>query len=354
MRGANQLPTFSIVLETENLANADLDGLVNSLASLVNQDVSPTAANEVLLIDSGDAPPELLGQLCDRYPWIKIHPAPPSTGYYKAKMLGASLATGEIVVYADSDCMYESHWLRTILETFTVSEQIQVVAGETTTRGQGPYGTAMALTYIFPQYSGKTELTQTSQYFLNNVAFRREFLLQNPIPAELPLYRGNCVVHVENLKRNGYAIWLNPTARATHAPPDGLSHFFWRFLLIGHDYYWQQRLIEEGGQKSGVRSQKSEALAITNYQSPITNHRLPISNSPSPDRDPTMAGFGEKLKVGCDRFSRLFQNNPRHALYFPFAIPIMLASVLLIYAGYWITRLKPDYLLKTYDQILDA
>lgn len=318
-----QLPSFSIVLETENLANADLEGLVNSLASLVNQDVSPTAANEVLLIDSGDAPPKLLGQLCDRYPWIKIHPAPPSTGYYRAKMLGASLATGEIVVYADSDCVYEPHWLRTILATFTLGEQVQVVAGETTTRGRGPYGTAMALTYIFPQFSGKTELTQTSQYFLNNVAFRREFLLQNPIPAELPLYRGNCVVHIENLKRDGYAIWLNPNARATHAPPDGLSHFFWRFLLIGHDYYWQKRLIEEGKQKSS-------------------------------DRDPTVSGFSEKLKVGRDRLSRLFQNNPRHAIYFPFAIPIMLASVLLIYAGYWITRLKPDYLLKTYDQILDT
>ena len=352
MQVANRLPTFSIILETENLANANLDGLVNSLTSLVNQDVPPTQANEVLLIDSGDAPPELLGQLCDRYSWIKIHPAPPSTGYYKAKMLGASLATGEIVVYADSDCVYEPHWLRTILETFTVSEQIQVVAGETTTRGRGPYGTAMALTYIFPQYSGNTELTQTSQYFLNNVAFRREFLLQNPIPAELPLYRGNCVVHVENLKRDGYAIWLNPTARATHAPPDGLSHFFWRFLLIGHDYYWQKRLIEEGSQESEDEGGKEW---MSGRVSEIPSTHLPTHPSThSPDRDPTVSGLSEKLKVGRDRLSRLFQNNPRHVLYFPFAIPIMLASVLLIYAGYWITRLNPDYLLKTYDQILDA
>ena len=313
-------PSFSIILETENLANADLNGLVNSLASLVHQTLSPTEANEVMVIDSGDAPPELLQQLCDRYSWIAIHSAPPSTGYYKAKMLGAQLATGEVVVYADSDCVYEPHWLETILTTFSQDEQIQLVAGETTTRGTGAYGTAMALVYIFPQYSGRTELTQTHQYFLNNVAFRRSFLLAHPIPTELPLYRGNCVVHSETLRREGEIIWLNPNARATHAPPDGLSHFFWRFLLIGHDYYWQQQLV--GQIKEG-------------------------------DRDATASGFGEKLRIFRDRLSRLFRNNPRHALYLPFAIPIVLVAALLIYVGYWITRLKPDYLLKTYDHILE-
>lgn len=318
-----QWPSFSIVLETENLANADLEGLVKSLASLVSQDISPDRANEVILIDSGDTPSELLRQLCDRYPWIKVHSAPPTTGYYKAKMVGAQVATGEIIIYADSDCIYEPQWLRSLLTTFTQDESIQVVAGETTTRGRGPYGTAMALTYIFPQYSGKTQLAPTSQYFLNNVAFRRDFLLQHPIPAELPLYRGNCVVHVQTLKRDGYTIWLNPNARATHAPPDGLSHFFWRFLLIGYDYYWQKRLIE------------------------AMNLHL------SETRDPTASGFVEKMKIGRDRLLRLFWNNPLHALYFPFAIPIMLASVLLMVVGYWITRFNADYLLKTYDRILE-
>ncbi|MDX2229833.1 MAG: glycosyltransferase [Leptolyngbyaceae cyanobacterium bins.349] len=330
MQAEQSLPTFSIILETENLANADLAGLVNSLASLVNQEVSPERANEVLLIDSGDAPPDLLRQLCDRYAWIKVHPAAPSTGYYKAKMLGASLATGEIVVYADSDCIYEPHWLRTMLTTFQ-NPDIQIVAGETTTRGRGPYGTAMALTYIFPQYSGKTEVMPTSQYFLNNVAFRREFLLQNPIPAELPLYRGNCVIHIDQLKHDGHTIWLNPNARATHAPPDGFSHFFWRFLLIGHDYYWQKRLIAP------------------------THPSTPHSPLPTPpDRDPTVSGLGEKLQVGRDRMARLFINQPMHAVYFPLAVPIMLASVALISAGYWITRFQPSYLLKTYDRLLDA
>ncbi len=318
------LPSFSIILETENLANADLEGLSRSLASLVNQDVSPSQANEVLLIDSGDAPSDLLKQLCDRYPWIKIHPAPPGTGYYKAKMLGAQIATGDIIVYCDSDCIYEPTWLRTILTTFTQGEHIQAVAGETTTRGVGPYGTAMALTYIFPQYTDETALTPSSQYFLNNVAFRRRFLLENPIPTELPLYRGNCVVHAHNLLKDGHTIWRHPKARATHAPPNGLSHFFWRFLLIGHDYYWQNRLLSRPNQEPGNGEK---------YRDPL-------------------GGLHGKMHVFLERLQRMMKNEPRHLLYLPLSIPIAAISVLLIFAGNKITALKPDYLLKTYDRIL--
>ena len=146
------LPSFSIVLETENLANADLQGLVRSLACLAAQDPPPSHAEEVILIDSGDTPADLLEQLCQQYSWIQVKLAPPGTGYYESKMLGAKLATGEVVVYYDSDCLYEADWLRKMLTPFTQSEEIRAVAGETTTRGVGFYGTAMALVYIFPQY----------------------------------------------------------------------------------------------------------------------------------------------------------------------------------------------------------
>jgi len=329
---ATKLPSFSIILETENLANADIQGLVKSLASLVNQDISPAQANEVLLIESGDTPPELLQQLCQMYPWIQVCQAPLSTGYYKAKMLGAQQATGDIIVYCDSDCIYEPHWLRTILTTFADHPDIQIVAGETTTRGVGPYGTAMALTYIFPQYTQDRELAPTHQYFLNNVAFRRQFLLTCPIPAELPLYRGNCVIHAYDLSRQGYTIWRQPQARATHAPPNGLSHFFWRFLMIGYDMYWQKQVFDQ-------KAIESAKVAISQHSQDMT-------------RKLTLAGFQSKSGVFFQRMGRMFRNNPWHLLYFPLALPIAAVSVALIYAGYLITTIQPDFLLKTYDQVL--
>ncbi len=312
----DQVTSFSIVLETENLANADIKGLIDAIAALAQQSLPPTAANEVLLIDSGDTPPDLLAQLCHQYPWINVHHAPVSTRYYKAKMLGAELATGAIVVYYDCDCVYEFDWLQTMLSSFTRSD-IQLVAGETTTRSVGIYGTAMALVYIFPQYSGRENLTPVNQYFLNNVAFRREFLLQHPIPFELPLYRGHCAIHAQELRQQGYTIWSQPKARATHAPPNGLSHFFWRFLLIGHDYYWQKKLLK--GTVSG---------------------------------DPTMSGMTGKMQVFGDRVGKMIANNPRHVIFFPLAMPIAIASAILIYSGYLITSFSPHYLLKTYDRIL--
>ncbi|BAS56233.1 family 2 glycosyl transferase [Leptolyngbya boryana NIES-2135] len=308
---------FSIVLETENLETADLAGLLRSLASLEAQDPPPTAANEVLLIDSGDIPETLLAQLCQQYPWIKVCPAPPGTEYYQAKMLGAELATGEIIVYYDSDCIYAPDWMRKILDPFSQPE-IQVVAGETTTNGVGIYGTAMALGYIFPQYSGRTELTSGKSYFLNNVAFRRSFLLSHPIPTDLPLYRGNCAVHAHELVQSGVTIWQQPLAQVLHSPPNGLDHFFWRFLLIGHDYYWQKKLIP----------------TATNAE-------------------PTMSGIKGKLEIFIDRIRKMRDRDIRHLVFLPLSLPVVLISSFLIYIGYSITTQRPHYLLKKFNQHLN-
>lgn len=308
---------FSIVLETENLATADLHGLLRSLSSLASQDPSPIEAKEVLLIESGDIPQQLLTQLVAQYPWINVCSAPAGTEYYESKMLGATLATGEIIVYYDSDCVYESDWLRKILTPFKQSEEIQVVAGETTTSGVGIYGTAMALGYIFPQYSGRIDLTPGKSYFLNNVAFRRSFLLDHPIPTKLPLYRGNCAIHAYELVQAGTIIWQQPQARVLHAPPNGLSHFFWRFLLIGHDYYWQKKLIPN-----------------------------------SINAEPTMSGKKDKFDIFVDRVRKMLDRDIRHAYFLLFSLPVVITSSLLIYSGYLITNRQPNYLLKTYNKLL--
>lgn len=319
-----KLPSFSMILETENLETADIRGLSQSLASLAAQTPSPAEANEVLLIDSGDTPAELLTQLQTQYPWLTVKYAPPGTEYYASKMLGAEWATGDIVVYYDSDCIYEPHWLQTLLESFRDPE-VQVVGGETTTNGVGFYGTAMALAYIFPQYSGGTQLVPTSQYFLNNVAFRREFLLQHPIPTDLPLYRGNCVIHAQQLLQAGYAIWRNPQARSLHAPPNGLKHFFWRFLLIGHDMYWQKKLIS----------------------------KFQIDRSLDRADDPTISDRS-KLDIFFDRVSKMVKRDWRHALFLPFCLPVVMTAALLIYIGYLITLRRPHHLQRAFTAAMAA
>ncbi len=318
--------TFSIILETENLETSDIKRLQKSIVSLAAQ--SPEQANEVVLIDSGNTPRQVLNQLQLRYPWLTIKSAPPETEYYESKMLGIKWTTGEIIVYYDSDCIYEGDWLATLVGSFD-NVNIQIVCGETTTDGIGLYGTAIALCYVFPQYSGRSDLFSVNQYFLNNVAFRRSVLEAIPIPTNLPLYRGNCVIHAQTLLAAGYTIWRQPKARSLHAPPNGLGHYFKRFLLIGHDLYWQKQLV--GGSPLA-------ALGKREIREELIDDRDEFSD------DPTISEQRSNLAIGLDRITKMIQRDRRHAFYLPFCLPIVLVSVLLIAIGYQITCRHPHEL----------
>lgn len=315
--------TFSLVLETENLETSDIKGLQGSIISLAAQ--SPEQANEVLLIDSGNISKKILNQLQVSYPWLTIKTAPPEMEYYESKMLGLEWTTGEIVVYCDSDCIYECNWLATLVGSFD-NPDIQVVSGETTTDGVGVYETAMALCYIFPQYSGRSDLFPVNQYFLNNVAFRRSVLETIPIPTNLPLYRGNCVIHAQTLLAAGYTIWRQPKARSLHAPPNGVEHYFKRFLLIGYDLYWQKRLL---------------GSLLATFDPKGTGKE--VGNGGFSD-DPSITPYRSNLAIGVDRMNKMIQRDRRHAFYLPFCLPIVMVSLLLIVIGYQITCRYPHEL----------
>ncbi len=88
-----KLPSFSIILETENLANADLEGLSKSLASLIDQDLSPTCANDVLMIDSGDVPPNCSHNFVKNIPGLPFTPHP-RNGLLQSKNAGSATGNG--------------------------------------------------------------------------------------------------------------------------------------------------------------------------------------------------------------------------------------------------------------------
>lgn len=329
-----KIPSFSIVYETENLASVELENIYRSLGSIAAQDVSPEQANEFLIIDGGNAPPEVIEELCSKYSWITVRQAP-GIGYYEAKMLGASLATGEIVVYCDSDCEYETNWLREILTTFWQRSDINIVAGETSTPVRNPYEFALALHYFFPRFSGKKQPYESTRYFLNAVAFRRDFLLQHPIPCDLPIYRGNCVVHAYSLcDLHGYKIWKVPQARSLHEPPT-ISFIFWRYLLMGRDRVVRKgllnRLLEES-QNSADTATSSAGLSQTFYK----KIRL----------------FASSLKWDIQQNSHkviaVIKENPRLALCLPLVFPMVLGFELLFNIGRAITYFQPDLLLNLY------
>ena len=328
------LPSFSIVYETENLSSVELDNIYRSLASISQQEISPEQANEFLIIDAGNAPPEVIEELCSKYPWLTVEKAT-NIGYYEAKMLGAKLVTGDIVVFCDSDCEYTPNWLKDILSTFLKGPEVQVVAGETSTAIRSIYELAIASNYFFPRFSKKEEPYPTTSYFLNAVAFRREFLLENPIPTNLPLYRGNCQLHCYYLcKLKGYQIWKHPLARAKHEPPTS-SFIFWRSLLAGRDRIYRQY----------IKSVWQANPELKDFSQVNINQEV---NKNQSIKDILTTTFRSPFKLRM--ILSVIREKPSRLFLLPLALPFILWFEILRSTGTMITYLKPNWLMETYKQ----
>jgi len=238
-----KVPSFSLVIETANLSLADLDGLRETLESLAAQSLPVQNAEEVLIADSGDVPADVLQDTLKAYPWARVMRLPEGTGYEELKMAAARAATGDVIVFADGDCHYERGWLEALLAPYA-DPSVSIVGGETAIDSTGPYGLGVAIASSFPARGRSGALYTSDRYHLNNVAFRRSVLENIPIPSRRPCYRMSGL-HAARLLAAGHTIVRQPGARALHASPNGASHFFWRFLLMGFDGVVVPRLISE-------------------------------------------------------------------------------------------------------------
>jgi len=301
------LPSYSIIIETENLSLADSDCLVECLDS-VRESIRDMqqAPRKVYLINSGDVSVAMAGRIALEYGFVEVLEAREGSNYYESKMFGAHRTESDIVVYADSDCRYERGWLAGLVTPFA-DPAVNVVAGETGFGGRGAYVLAMKIIHSFDGYSGADDLYPVRNYYANNFAIRRQLLLDVPIPTGLPLYRHACSWHCVELRRRGEVIWGQPRSRAVHAPPEGFSHFFWRFLLFGRD--------------RTVRA------------------RLGLVDDASQDFERAPGGVAG---VAYRRLQRVLREEPRQALLLPISGCIVVAAAALIKAGQLLARINPD------------
>lgn len=279
------------------------------------------------MVETGDVPEAVLGEIRDHYPWVKTQRIDAGLEYYQAKMRGIELTTGEVVVLCDSDCVYNEGWLAAMLIPYA-QEKVEFLAGETSLAIDGPYGLAMALVYIFPRYTRRESLAAAGGYFCNNVSFRRRLIEQFPIPGELPMYRGNCVIHAHQLAAHQRQIWQPPQARAMHAPPNGLAHFVSRFLMLGYD-----------------------ALCVSRFAA--NPAELSMEAPMRPLRDFAVAGMilANKLKTFGVRVGRVLKEDMRYALYLPVALPICVAALVLYTVGLGLAYLRPAYWLNNRETL---
>lgn len=306
-----RLPSFSIVVETANLNSVDHKRLAASLDSIACQVPSPALAREVVLLDSGEAPPALLETLGARYPWISIQRIPDGTDYGDQKSLSAAFASGDVLVFADSDCLYQPEWLASFLETFAARPDVEVLAGETAVAITGPFTLAMALIFFFPRFSYNAAISPSRGFFGNNVAFRRDLLVRCPFPSGLPIYRGQNVLYSRLLHAAGITIWRQPRARSVHSPPEGMWIALRRFFWTGRDSPRLARMVP-----------------------------VPPDAPFQGDFEPYHREGGRVRKV-IERIRAISRQQPYMLLLLPVALPVAAACVAAFFLGLALERVKP-------------
>ena len=284
---------------------------MDSLDSIARQNPSPAQAREVILLDGGEAPRELLDSLQIRYPWLAVRSIPAGTDYGDQKALAVSMGSGEIIVFADSDCLYEAHWVASFLETFAARADVQVLAGETAVSIAGPFTLAMALVFFFPRFSYQTDVAPARGFYGNNVAFRRDLFSVCPFPSGLPIYRGQNVVFSRLLRKAGVAIWRQPRARSEHSPPEGVRTAVMRFFLTGSDTPRLARLLP------------------AETDAPFQGDYEPY------DRE------GGRIRKVIERVRAIARQQPAQLLLLPLALPIAALCIVSFFAGLAVERLRP-------------
>jgi hypothetical protein len=160
--------------------------------------------------------------------------------YYDLKNEGARRATGEIIVFTDSDVVPEEGWLRSMVDPLLSDPGISVVAGCTYVDPENLVSKAFALGWFFPLRHDKPALSaEGSFFFANNLAFRRRMFLENlfpPMPAGST--RGACAQLRQQLLEKKINVWTNSGAQVSHPAPNGWKHFLVRGLAHGRDEYF--------------------------------------------------------------------------------------------------------------------
>lgn len=210
--------------------------------------------------------------------------------------------------------MLQIGW-RGMLTPFGQDEQVNIVTGETSVAINTPYTLAVALSWLFPPYSNQKKLYETTGYAANNVAFRRQFLLENPIPCELDLIRGNCTIHARNVRKLGYKIWKQPKARAVHPYPIA-SQYFLRFFVIGHNKLMCYRLAEKKKMKNWFLSRVSDI-----YYSFIVIFR--------------------QLIIPFYRLPNVLIGEPKNLIYLPISVIIVIGATFGFISGVFISLVRP-------------
>ena len=157
----------------------------------------------------------------------------PNRRYYELKNEAARQATGEIIIFLDSDIIIQPGWLDKLLAPFD-DPAVQISAGVTGFLPEDFLSRTFALIWFFPLPNDPPERLQKRALPANNVAFRRSWFLNNPYPYNEG-FKVSCTIHARNVARQGVKVARPHAVGYHHFWSDGLSFLVWRALVTGRD-----------------------------------------------------------------------------------------------------------------------
>jgi hypothetical protein len=159
--------------------------------------------------------------------------------YYPLKNHGARLATGDLLLFVDSDVLPDAGWLAHLLGSFSRPE-ILVVSGQTYVGPHDLVSRAFALGWTYELRDDTDQMAPCRKFYGNNVAFRREVFPEGGFPPLGPRTRGASSQVRAGLRARGIEIWQNRRAAVDHPPPADFRHLVVRALAHGRDHYMKQ------------------------------------------------------------------------------------------------------------------
>lgn len=252
------LPRPSIVIEWSNALLAEADRPARMMAALAAQAGELQSASgqetggsfplEVLLcFDSERVDGEAIAGMAPlaaqgrHGPLLVMHCPFPGAEYYDLKNLGAERASGDLLIFLDSDVLPQDGWLSHLWGCFA-NPDLQVVGGVSSIDPVTLYDKATALNWVFDPPPGWFDIRPAEHFWANNVAFRRTVFAGHPFPGMNGASRGACSHLARILAVNGIPVHVNGSARVLHPSPAGLGGFCQRAMAQGRDrVLWHRR-----------------------------------------------------------------------------------------------------------------
>ena len=158
----------------------------------------------------------------------------PGERYYELKNHAGRSVAADLLIFLDSDAIPEPLWLSNMIETFT-DPRVDVVAGNSFVDPCDLFSKAFAVAWFFPLRTSAQKVCPTKRFFANNVAFKRNVLLDCPFPDIPGTTRGSCTKLAEMLHDRGIGLYQNTAVQVSHPAPNGWAHFVTRALAQGRD-----------------------------------------------------------------------------------------------------------------------